>query len=201
VLGKAAVVIWCDVPPGTRREWEEWHSHEHMPERLSIPGFLRGTRFRALSGKPSYFVLYETRDLKTTTRGPYLRRLNHPTPWSRKMMPYHRNMVRSLCAVRAGTGGVIASLLATVRFSGPLPKLKSAKGITGAHLLAAQPMPGQTTEQKIRGADRIAERVILISGYDEGAVRAAARAYRALPGASIDFYRPANSLAAGDVDG
>ena len=69
MLGRAAVAMWWDVPPDVRAEWEDWHSHEHMPERLGIPGFLRGTRWVADSGAPSYFVLYETRDRKTMTSG------------------------------------------------------------------------------------------------------------------------------------
>ena len=59
MLGKAAVAMWWDVAPEMRAEWEDWHSSEHMPERLAIPGFLRGTRWIAESGEPSYFVLYE----------------------------------------------------------------------------------------------------------------------------------------------
>jgi hypothetical protein len=42
--GQAAVAIWCDVAPEARAQFDDWHAHEHMPERLSIPGFLRGSR-------------------------------------------------------------------------------------------------------------------------------------------------------------
>src|SRR5260370_42588595 len=90
--GRAAIAMWWDIAPEVKSEWEDWHSREHMPERLAIPGFLRGTRWIALSGEPFYFVLYETAELSTITSGPYLERLNNPTPWSRKMMPHHRNM-------------------------------------------------------------------------------------------------------------
>ena len=65
MLGNAAVAMWWDVAPEVRAEWEDWHSSEHMPERLAIPGFLRGTRWVALSGAPSYFVLYEVAGLAT----------------------------------------------------------------------------------------------------------------------------------------
>ena len=92
MLGKAAIAMWWEVAPEVRAEWEEWHTVEHMPERLSIPGFLRGSRWVSAE---SYFVLYETTDLAVITSGPYLDRLNHPTPWSRKMMPHHRNMAVS----------------------------------------------------------------------------------------------------------
>jgi len=114
MLGTAAVAMWWDVAPEARAEWEDWHSTEHMPERLAIPGFLRGTRWVAESGEPSYFVSYEVASLETLTGGAYLERLNNPTPWSRKMMPHHRNMVRSLCVLRAGWGGGLPRTLATV---------------------------------------------------------------------------------------
>jgi hypothetical protein len=96
---KAAVAIWCDVASEVREEFDDWHAHEHMPERLSIPGFLRGSRWVAADGGSGYFMLYEAQDESTITAGPYLERLNNPTPWSRKMMPHHRNMVRGLCRV------------------------------------------------------------------------------------------------------
>ena len=198
MLGNAAVAMWWDVAPEMRAEWEDWHSSEHMPERLAIPGFLRGTRWVALSGAPSYFVLYEVTGLDTMTGGAYLERLNNPTPWSRKMMPHHRNMVRSLCALRAGWGGGVPQTLATIRFSpaaGALPELARRKGLTGAHLLQSQPMPGApTTEQKIRGGDASADWVMLIGGYDVEAVTKSA-----MPEGIAGFHRPAYSLSAGEI--
>ncbi len=40
MLGSAAVAMWWDIAPEVRAEWEDWHTREHMPERLAIPGFL-----------------------------------------------------------------------------------------------------------------------------------------------------------------
>jgi hypothetical protein len=197
MLGNAAVVMWWDVAPEMRAEWENWHSSEHMPERLAIPGFLRGTRWVALSGEPSYFVLYEVAQPATLTGGAYLDRLNNPTPWSRKMMPHHRNMVRSLCVLREGWGGGVAHALATIRFSptSDSTALPRGPGLTGAHLLQSQPMPGTpTTEQKIRGGDASADWVMLIGGYDVEAVTK-----NAMPEGIAGVYRPAYSLSAGEI--
>jgi hypothetical protein len=195
--------MWCDVAPEARAELEDWHSHEHMPERLAIPGFLRGTRSVAASGE-SFFILYELDRIATLTGPAYLERLNNPTPWSRRMMPHHRNMVRSLCAVRASFGGGVPRALATIRFTaekditGELKNLPSRKGITGAHLLESQQMPAaQTTEQKIRGGDARADRVVLLGGYDAEAVRGAAEAL-AIADALVGLYFPVYSLCAGE---
>jgi hypothetical protein len=205
MLGQAAITMWWDIAPDMQAEFEDWHTHEHMPERLGIPGFLRGTRCIAYSGEPSYFVLYEAMRLATLTGGAYLERLNHPTPWSRKMMPHHANMVRSLCRVRASFGGVLSRAMATIRFSEAslgeaLPDLAARKGLTGAHLLESRPITGpQTTEQKIRGKDARADQVLLICGYDVEAVKKALAAYGALPGAVQGLYCPAYSLSARDL--
>ena len=192
--GRAAVAMWWDIAPEMRPEWEDWHTHEHMPERLAIPGFLRGTRWVAESGEPSYFVIYEVTQLAVITSGAYLERLNNPTPWSRKMMPHHRNMVRSLCVLRAGWGGGLPHTLATIRLSKRLSDLPKRKGLTGVHLLESQPMPAATAEQKIRGGDATADWILLIGGYDVEAVKKIL-----LPEGINGLYRPAYSLSAGEI--
>jgi hypothetical protein len=197
VLGKAAIAMWWDISPDVRAEWEEWHTCEHMPERLGIPGFLRGSRWVGFADEGAYFVLYEAAELGIITSGPYLERLNNPTPWSRKMMPHHRNMVRSLCVVRASHGAGLPGVMATIRFSPgkQMRELPRRQGVTGAHLLQSQPLPAQTAEQKMRGGDATADWVLLVGGYDAGAVGAACGDL-ALPGAEQGLYRLAYSLSA-----
>jgi hypothetical protein len=183
MLGKAAVAMWWDIAPEVQAEWEDWHTHEHMPERLGIPGFLRGSRWVS---DASYFVLYEASRLSVLKTGAYLKRLNNPSPWSRKMMPHHRNMVRSLCHVRASFGGGLSRVLGTVRFSPArdgtriardLQEIPERKGLTACGLLESAPMPKtpQTAEQKIRGMDAQADWVVLLGGYDAGAVESTMR--------------------------
>ena len=221
MLGRAAIAMWWDFAAGMQAELEDWHSHEHFPERLGIPGFLRGSRWISDSGAASYFIIYEANNLKTITAGAYLDRLNNPTEWSRRMMPHHLNMVRSLCRVRAKSGGGHACAMATVRFSSRrgasvirwltedvLPGIPGRKGLTGAHLLQSMRMPAaQTAEQQIRGGDAGADSVLLVNGYDAAAVAAAvqtelspdALAQRgARPGATAGLYRLSYTATAKD---
>ena len=197
MLGRAAVAMWWDIAPAIKAEWEDWHTHEHMPERLRIPGFLRGSRWT--SGN-SYFVLYELDRAATLTGAAYLKRLNHPTPWSRKMMPHHRNMVRSLCRVRAGFGGGVAGALGTLRLASPprLRNLSNQKGLSSIHLLQSRPMARtpQTAEQKIRGGDAQADWVVLIGGYDAKAVAQVLRRLQRDLGGIARTYTLAHSLSA-----
>jgi hypothetical protein len=189
LLGNAAVAMWWNVAPEAQSEFEDWHSHEHMPERLRIPGFLRGTRWTSPSGTGDYFVMYELADYETLTSRHYVDRLNNPTPWSIKMMPQHRNMTRSQCRVLYSYGGGAAHSLVTLRFApvpgqenrlrerlsrDVLPTLAARAGLTGAHLLTTQTPMDQTAtaEQKVRGGDAVADWIFLAGGYDPKAVAA-----------------------------
>jgi hypothetical protein len=54
--------MWWDIAPEVRSDFERWHAHEHFPERLAIPGFLRASRWRSSDGGDGTFVLYELAD-------------------------------------------------------------------------------------------------------------------------------------------
>jgi len=186
LLGKAALAMWWNVAPEQRSEFGDWHSHEHIPERLSIPGFQRGSRWTSTNDAQGFFVLYELARYEILTSREYLDRLNAPTPWSRKMMPHHRDMVRSQCRVDASFGGGLAMTLATIRLSPEvgnetrlrgalvetLAELASRPGLTGAHLLLTDTprTSALTTEQRIRGSDGAADWIVLLSGYDREVV-------------------------------
>ena len=49
LLGSAVLAIWNDIAPGGDAEFNHWHTREHVPERVGVPGFLRGRRYLAVS--------------------------------------------------------------------------------------------------------------------------------------------------------
>ena len=179
--GQAALAMWWDVAADRRADFEHWHTHEHFPERLGIPGFQRAARWRDASGGEGVFVMYELAAHEVLSSPAYALSLNTPTPWSTRMMPHHRNMVRSQCLVLASHGGAVARHALTLRLSpraGSEAMLRAAleplvrelpgrSGLGGAHLLQHQaPAMAATTEQKIRGADAFADWVLVVTGYD-----------------------------------
>jgi len=191
LLGKGAMLLTFDIAGEAIAEHDDWHTHEHFPERLSIPGFLRGTRWIALQGKPRYLVLYEVRLPDTLTSGPYLERLNHPTPWTSKMMPSYRGMTRGLCSVLGSHGYGMGHACVLVRFKPKpgaesslgnrlnadiLPGLAARRGICSVHLLKGAIAAPMTNEQRIRGADAGVDMALLATGYGEGEVSALAQA-------------------------
>ena len=223
LLGQAALAMWWDMAADQRAEFEHWHSHEHFPERLAIPGFRRATRWMDAGGGEGVFVMYELESFDVLASAPYLERLNAPSPWSARMMPHHRNMIRSQCRVLESSGAGLARHAATVRLSPATPdgtdlraalkaligQLPTRPGLMGCHLLRHQaPAIAQTTEQKIRGGDRVADWVLVITGYEANAVQAAVQgelgesalaAMGAAPGPCFGFYQLSASATPADM--
>lgn len=216
--------MWWDMSALHRPEFEHWHTHEHFPERLGIPGFRRVTRWTSADGDDGVFVMYELDDYEVLASPAYLARLNAPTPWSARLMPHHRNMVRSQCRVLESGGINPARNALTIRLSpasGRDEELRAAiarmsrsfpfePGSAGLHLLRHETPPiAATEEQKIRGnADRTADWVLVACAYEAAALRALSeRELRneslvemgAQPGAERGFYELSCSATPFDI--
>lgn len=180
------MLLSFDVVPDAVAEHDDWHTHEHFPERLSISGFLRGSRWVATSGHPRYLVIYEVQQLATLTSDAYLRRLNNPSPWTAKMMAHYRGMTRGFCSVTGsfglGTGGVcllvrfkpgegMESSLRKWLCEDALPALPLTSGVGSAHLFEGTMTPGMTNEQRIRGADAAFDWALVVTGYRQNVLR------------------------------
>jgi hypothetical protein len=206
LAGSGAVCIWHDLTPEATDEFYQWHNREHMPERVGIPGFLRGRRYIAIAGAPAYFTLYEAESAELLGGSDYLDRLNAPTEWTRRMMPSFRRVSRSICRVAYSDGVGQGGFMLTQRFelaaadragtietlrTRQLPALAERKGVAGVHLCLADEAISriETTERKARAdATAIPGCIVLIEGTSETDVRDAgeslAAEVRALLGGS-----------------
>jgi hypothetical protein len=185
LLGQAAMLLAFDVAPEFVAEHDDWHTHEHLAERLSIPGFIRGTRWVSLRGQPRYLVVYEVAQLTTLTSEAYLQRLNNPTPWTTKIMAGYRGMNRGFCSVTGSFGLGFGHVGLLTRFKPKaasetamrvwlveevLAQLCSKAGIGSVHLLEGALTAPMTNEQRIRGADAGFDWAILVTGYNQDAL-------------------------------
>jgi hypothetical protein len=184
LAGSGAVAIWHDIAPDGRDAFYAWHGEEHMPERVAIPGFLRGRRYVAIEGAPEFFNLYETATPAVLTGPDYLARLNSPTPRTLAAVRHFGNVARALCEVAASYGDGQGGLIATYRYD--VDDLRAAShrarmadalgscarkdGIAGAHLLVAltEASAVETEERKARGsATLVPSWIVLIEGWSD----------------------------------
>ena len=189
MLGKGVLAIWNGTSEAAEAEFVRWHVREHIPERVGLPGFLRGRRYVGLDGHPKYFNFYETASAETLESPAYRERLNDPTPWTRRVVSEFRDTSRTICRVSASLGLGTGAWVETIRL-GPvkdpaglrqrlaqthLPAAMAADGVVAAHLLEGiEPGgPGGTVESALRGApDRVAAWIILLEAVDAGPLQA-----------------------------
>lgn len=185
LAGRGAVAIWHDVAPEGRDEFFAWHGLEHMPERLAIPGFVRGRRYVAVEGAPEFFNLYETDSAAVLTSAAYLARLNDPTPWTLATVKHFRGVARSLCEVVDSHGAGLGGLCATYRYdvgegrraahrvamAAAVRDLFATRGVAGAHVLAADEAASaiETEERRARGGESnaIPRWIVMVEGWGD----------------------------------
>ncbi|CAM5773324.1 hypothetical protein [Bosea minatitlanensis] len=203
LAGEGAVAIWHDIAPEGRDEFYAWHGREHMPERVGIPGFLRGRRYVALDAELEFFNLYEALSVETLKSQDYTARVNAPTPWTLSAVRHFRSVARSICRVALSSGPAQGGLIATLRYDVPegrdrehrealtrrfVPDLLDRPGVAGVHWLVADAEASgvATAEQEARGvANAVPRRVLLLEGWGDEA-DFAALAKEALSPAALD---------------
>jgi hypothetical protein len=98
-------------PAGLEEEFNDWYDHEHLPQRMRMPGFETGARFVCLEGWPRWLALYDLTSLAALKTPEYLAvSLANATPWSRRIAA--RTVGRSRVeAEQIAPGGALLSPL------------------------------------------------------------------------------------------
>jgi hypothetical protein len=55
-----------DVPAAVDAEWNNWYNTIYVPNYEKVPGVIRGRRYKALEGKPTYLTFYEFENPKVS---------------------------------------------------------------------------------------------------------------------------------------
>ncbi|MEZ5844228.1 MAG: hypothetical protein R3D27_10935 [Hyphomicrobiaceae bacterium] len=195
LAARAFLAIWHDFDTAQEAEWHRWHTVEHMPERVNVPGFLAGRRYMSDTvERHRCFTMYEGVDISVFNSPAYLERLNNPTPWTRQVSTAFRDFMRGACKVVATAGGdancpQIAGSVMTVRLTGVMTPGVEPRAVALAEALAKRPtIVGvhvavceravtnvETTERKARSgtAESPLDGVVVIESYDRKALAAA----------------------------
>lgn len=187
LIGKGVLAIWNGIAPQAEDEFVAWHVREHIPERVGLPGFLRGRRYVAVDGHPKYFNFYETETAADLSSPAYQARLNAPSDWTKAVVAHFTDTSRTICDVAwslgVGEGGWIeAIVLETTATAAAFQAAMRAQlddvaatspGIVGLHLLQGQVAAGQgdTAEKKLRGTpDKVAAWILLVEATRPDAI-------------------------------
>jgi hypothetical protein len=179
----AFLALWNDIEPGREPEYDNWHTREHVPERVAAPGFRTGLRYVDRDHPlHRYFTLYEVEDMAAFHTAEYRDLLQNPTPWSASMRPSFRNFLRATCvagmSVGYGRGGALAVLRVTegTDAAAQLAALVALPGIVsvrlGQHDSGTPTVPWRNPAPETDGTAPF-DSVLLIDALDRAAARAA----------------------------
>ncbi|MDB5859060.1 MAG: hypothetical protein JWQ76_2749 [Ramlibacter sp.] len=179
----AFLALWNGIAAaGLQAEYETWHTFEHVPERVGMPGFLEARRYRAdAAGQaPHYFTCYWLEHAGALQTPQYQELLDRPTPWSSRMRGVLRDFVRVPCALGGRHGNSNATHLVALhlaadaaRFAATAPALLQ-RLVDEAAIVCAQ--WGSSVEGSAHplGAAPAAGVVVLLEGLDAAALQATA---------------------------
>ena len=216
LAGKGMLLTSMNIDPSDEAEFNRWYDHEHLEERVAIPGFLEARRYVAHDGKPKYLSLYSTETFEVLDSPAYRTALANQTAWSKANIARFRNMIRAVARITISRGQGRGAALGIVRLR-PVDKdrLRAAlrdqlepgklDGIVSMHLLESDPaLSKPITDDPSAENPGAGDWFVLIDGTDVKAVSAAITARlgdAALKSATIStgLYRLMWDLAKSDL--
>ena len=200
--GSGLLLLWNDIDPAIDAEYNRWHSREHVPERVTVPGILAGRRYaRADEGAQRYLTIYELESTAVLASKAYLALVEGATPWSQRMRPHFRNLARAACHRVASAGAGLGAGLLALRITGTAagkPEILTAiaacsalDGMVAAHWCEADATVPDLSWQSASSPPGRFDRILLVEAADNASLRAARAeieglARHAAPGAMID---------------
>jgi hypothetical protein len=196
------LAIFNNAAPGREAEFEEWFQHEHLAERIAVPGFLLGRRYEAVSGAPRYFNFYLTQSADVLKSAAYLERLDHPTPMTHKIMSeIFKDMIRTVCHRTLRLGTMRGAAAVAVRFTeradpsslnAASEELAKDKAVACAEIWSAvdaSTIP-VSEEERLRGGDKRIEACLYVETLRvKDAEEIAGRLSRRFSAATVGAYR------------
>jgi hypothetical protein len=84
--GRAIFLVYTDLADEKYdEEFNAWYDTQHLPQLLSMPGFLDAARYVAVKGGPKYLAAYELASVGAVQTPEFLNRT--VPPWDRRMSP------------------------------------------------------------------------------------------------------------------
>lgn len=165
--GLGLMAFWAEIDAPYVLRYQQWHNCEHIPERVSIPGFREGRRYRAINDEPRFLMFYETDSTNVLASDAYMAALNAPTSWTREALTHFHNPVRSVysrIALAGHAGPFAAPYVTSLRFDLPeggeelyaadwVKAIGAVAGVERIRLYRADAAVGSlmTSERKIYG--------------------------------------------------
>ena len=202
MAGTGVLAVWNNRIKEDEENYENWYQNEHLPERLGVPGFIRGRRYQAVVGDLEFFTWYEVESPAVLRSEAYKKCLGNPTPWTQRIMSgTFTDASRTVCRREVLAGEVFGAAAVAIRFTeardpesmrGAIQELTAKASLARVELWTSDEQPGEgaMAEEAIRGPDaKIASCLLLEFLRDSDAMEAADQLKSAFGDGNIGVYR------------
>lgn len=93
--GRGLLLVMIEIDPAYEEEFNRWYNEEHVPERLTCPGFLSARRFIALEGEPKYLAIYDLESPEVLQSEAY-KKIYGPSAWTQRISKHFIRSVRNV---------------------------------------------------------------------------------------------------------
>lgn len=125
MANKGFLLVFMNPPPAFDEEFNAWYDSEHVPERLSVPGFVTGLRYMNIAaGAPRYLAMYDLEGFGVLDTPEYHRvAYDNASPWTKRVTA--RARVQRFAGDQVGPGHPVtgrAARIGIIRFRGLAPE-------------------------------------------------------------------------------
>lgn len=185
----AFLALWNGISgEAVQAEYEAWHTFEHVPERVSLPGFIEARRYRSLKQplmQPlRYYTCYWLESGDALQTPAYRDIFTNPTPWSARIRGHMRDFFRMPCGMGGMHGNSSASRMmamhlqsddddAAVRINAALEDMVFRARLVSAQWGQAQPTDDYPLANRAASVQARHQFVVMLGHLDDAALTAA----------------------------
>jgi hypothetical protein len=82
----AMLLSQMECPASMEAEFHDWYDHEHIPERMAVPGFQSTMRYEVEGDGPRYLARYDLEDLSALEHPDYVKVKANPSKRTEKIL-------------------------------------------------------------------------------------------------------------------
>ncbi len=180
-MAKGLLLMAFDFSPAHADEFHDWYDQEHIPERLSVPGFLNAERWIDVENPNIHVATYDLASHDVLRSPPYCAVSGgNQSPWTKRVTSISRRLLRfegsqivpgDLTAPEGASGLLMAAITPA-----PGTEAEFTAWYNEEHLPQLAAVPGVLAARRFEAGDRASERrfVALYHLRDAGVSRSEA---------------------------
>jgi hypothetical protein len=161
-MSKGLLLAAFDFSTAHADEFHDWYDHEHLPERLGVPGFLNAERWLETANPAIHVATYDLESPDVLRSAAYRAVSGNPTPWTRRVTGMARRLMRFDGAQLvpgdlAAPSGAAGLLIAAMNVA-PAAQDEFTRWYNEEHLPRLAGVPGVLAARRYQAVDTASER-------------------------------------------